>query len=254
MAPTPDPDPAAGRRWLARAASRLLRLALGLELRTIILMALIGLGLYSFLEIADEIVEGDSHEIDRRILLAMRAADDPTQLRGPSWLEHAAIDLTALGGVTVLALLTTAVASGLLLQRRRRETLLVLAAVLGGLTLSHSLKMGFNRPRPDVVPHLVPVSSASFPSGHSTMSAATFLTLGALLARLDSRKRFKAFALGWALALTLLVGLSRVYLGVHWPTDVAGGWAAGATWAMICWLATRALQRRGEIANAADLP
>src|SRR5690606_26095037 len=89
--------------------------------------------------------------------------------------------------------------------------------------------------------------TASFPSGHAMMSAVTYLTLGALLARLHRPPALKAFFLGVAMGLTLLVGVSRVYLGVHWPTDVLAGWAAGSVWASACWLAARFFQRRGSV-------
>jgi undecaprenyl-diphosphatase len=109
------------------------------------------------------------------------------------------------------------------------------------------------RPRPDIVPHIVYASSTSFPSGHSMMSAVTYLTLGALLARSQARKRLKAYFLLLAAFLSLIVGVSRVYLGVHWPTDVLAGWTAGTVWAMLCWVATRWLQRRHTLEPDAPL-
>ena len=99
----------------------------------------------------------------------------------------------------------------------------------------------FDRTRPDVVPHLVEVSSASFPSGHSMLSMTTYLTLGALLAEVQTERRFRIYVLAWAVALALLVGWSRVFLGVHWPTDVLAGWTAGAAWALLCWAVAQAL-------------
>ena len=114
-------------------------------------------------------------------------------------------------------------------------------------TCSTLLKMGFDRARPDLVPHGSFVSTASFPSGHAMMSAVTYLTLGALLASVHSPTRVKAYLLALALVLTLLVGLSRIYLGVHWPTDVAAGWAVGAAWALLSSLAMRWLQKRGDV-------
>ncbi len=109
------------------------------------------------------------------------------------------------------------------------------------------LKQLFERPRPVLVPRLSYVMTSSFPSGHSMLSAAVYLTLGALLARFESNLLLKAHVLGWALLFTVLVGVSRVYMGVHWPTDVLAGWATGAAWASLCWLVARALQRRGSV-------
>jgi len=133
------------------------------------------------------------------------------------------------------------------LSRRRAAALLVLVAVAGGMLLSTLLKLGFERPRPDLVPHAVEVYTASFPSGHAMLSAVTWLTLGALLMRVEPRRRVKAFVLAMAVLTTLLVGASRIYLGVHWPTDVLAGWCIGAAWALICWLAALWLQRRGRV-------
>jgi undecaprenyl-diphosphatase len=125
--------------------------------------------------------------------------------------------------------------------------LFVLVAIAGGVILSEGLKHLFARPRPELVAHMVEVQTASFPSGHAMLSAVTLLTLGALLARIQSRKRLKAYVIAIAILLTLLIGASRVYLGVHWPTDVLAGWCAGAAWAMACWLLALWLQNRGRI-------
>jgi undecaprenyl-diphosphatase len=118
--------------------------------------------------------------------------------------------------------------------------------------LSSILKLGTDRPRPDLVAHLVEVHTASFPSGHAMLSAVVYLTLGGLLSRVERPWRIKIHLLSVAVILTLLIGVSRVYLGVHWPTDVLAGWCAGATWAMLCWRVALALQRRGEIEGNTD--
>jgi undecaprenyl-diphosphatase len=161
-------------------------------------------------------------------------------------------DLTALGSFGVLALLTAAAVGYLVLAAKRHAAIAVLAAVAGGVVLSTALKLGFDRPRPDLVPHAVEVYTASFPSGHSMMAAVTYLTLGALLARVEGDWRLKLYWVGIALLLTLLVGFSRVYLGVHWPSDVLGGWALGATWALACWIVMQWLQRRGTVEPSED--
>ena len=125
-------------------------------------------------------------------------------------------------------------------------------SVAGGMVVSGLLKDVFQRPRPEIVPHVAYAANASFPSGHSMMSALTYLTLAALLARSQERKRLKAYFLLLAALLTFMVGISRVYLGVHWPTDVLAGWMAGAVWAMLCWLAARWLQSRKTLESEAE--
>jgi undecaprenyl-diphosphatase len=205
-----------------------------------VLLSFLGIaaGVWLFSFIASEVMGGDTMSFDRSLLLAMRHPGDLSPL-GPPALQESARDITALGGATTLALLTFLTAVFLLLDGKRRMALFVCASVLGGLLLSTLLKKEFNRPRPDLVPHGSYVSTTSFPSGHSMLSAVTYLSLGALLARSYQRKRFKVFFLMAAGLLSFLVGLSRVYLGVHWPTDVLAGWTAGASWAILCWLAAR---------------
>jgi undecaprenyl-diphosphatase len=159
-------------------------------------------------------------------------------------------DLTSIGGVSVLTLFTAIVIGYLLIGGKRAAALAVLVAIGGGALLDSALKLGFERPRPDLVAHLVEVRTYSFPSGHAMLSAVTFLTLGALLAAVESGRRLRAYILSVAVLLTLLIGLTRIYLGVHWPTDVIAGWCAGAGWALLCWAVATWLQRRGEIERA----
>jgi undecaprenyl-diphosphatase len=147
----------------------------------------------------------------------------------------------------VLLLVTVATIAFLTLARDRHAALLVAIAVFGGTLLSTLLKAGFDRPRPDIALHTTTVYTASFPSGHAMMSAIVYLTLGALLAATQQDNRLKIYILGLSAALTLMVGVSRVYLGVHWPTDVLAGWALGASWAMACWSVMIWLQQRGAV-------
>ena len=166
---------------------------------------------------------------------------------GPGWLVDAAHDVSALGGPAVLTLAVLAVTGYLALLRQWRTVVLLVVAALGGLALSTLLKHLYARPRPAVVPYLAPVVTASFPSGHSMLAAVVYLTLGALLAAVVRQRRARAYVLTVALGLTFLVGVSRVYLGVHYPTDVLAGWSAGLAWAFSCWLVARWLQRRNRI-------
>lgn len=204
-------------------------------------------GIWCFVELAEEMIEGDTTAFDRKMIVAMRNPQDLSDPLGPKWLEELGRDFTALGGVGVLSLLSLASAGFLVLDDKRRSAVFLLAAVAGGLVLSFGLKSGFDRPRPDLVPHGSYVYTTSFPSGHAMMSAVTFLTLGTVLAQSQRRRRLKVYLIVLALMITLAVGFSRVYLGVHWPTDVLAGWAVGASWALLCWLAARWLQKRGAV-------
>lgn len=218
-----------------------------MELGLAALLALAAAGVWVFALIADEVAEGETHAFDEAVLLALRAPGSPADPLGPPWVEELARDMTALGGTAVLAFLTVAVFGLLWLQRRRLTALFLVAAVGGGLTLSSAAKALFDRPRPDLVPHGSHVYTASFPSGHSMMSAIVYLTLALLVARTLPDRRLKIYVVTLAAVVTLSVGISRVYLGVHWPTDVLAGWAAGGGWALGCAALARYLSHRGAI-------
>jgi undecaprenyl-diphosphatase len=210
------------------------------------------LGIWGFAKLASEVLEGDTQAFDDWAIKALRRPDGtPT---GPTWLQEVARDITALGGVFVLSLVTFAVAGYLAIVRKHHAMWLVLLATGGGLVISTVLKNLFNRDRPQLVPHLSIVHTSSFPSGHSMLSAVVYLTLGAMLARLVPNRAAKIYFIVLAMALSLLVGISRVYLGVHYPTDVLAGWTAGCVWATVCYLAARQLQRRGAVERDVDEP
>ncbi len=194
---------------------------------------------WGFIELADEVIEGDTRAIDQAIILGFRVPGDPADPIGPPWAEEAMRDITALGSAPTLVIAVLAVVGFLALARAWRLALFTLTAGAGGLIVSSLLKYTIDRPRPDLVPHGTQIYTSSFPSGHSMMSAVVYLTLAALVVRLMQKRRLKGYALGIALILTLLVGVSRIYLGVHWPSDVLAGWAAGAAWALGCWLIAR---------------
>ena len=224
------------------------------DLRLLLALVLLLAGLWAFAEIADEVMEGDSMAVDARVLYAFR---DPTRggaPRGPEWLSEAMRDVTALGGHAVLSMVIAAVTGFLLLQRKPHLAAVVVAAGVGGMAVNHLLKELFQRSRPDLVPHGVEVSSMSFPSGHAMVSAAVYLSLAAVVARLLPRRAAKAYVLVTACGLTGLVGITRVYFGVHYPTDVLAGWLAGALWALICGATARALQRRGAVEQPGHEP
>ncbi len=205
-----------------------------------------------FATLANEVGEGETRAFDERILLALRTPGNLADPIGPKWLEEMVRDFTALGSTGVLALMVAAVTGFLAITRKGHAALAVLVAVVSGVALGQTVKWAYARPRPELVPHGTEVFTASFPSGHAMMSALVYLTLGALLARTQSGQGVKAYILGVAVVLTVLVGASRVYLGVHWPTDVLAGWALGGVWALICWLVMLWLQARGQVEEATE--
>lgn len=192
-------------------------------------------------------MEGDTRQFDEWVLSALRQEADPGRLKGPWWLQAGAEDLTALGSPTVLGLTVLAVTGYLLLHGLYRNGLFIFMASAGGWVLNWLLKAAFERTRPDIVPHLREVMSSSFPSGHALTSAAVYLTLGALLMRIAEGRLAKYYCIAIAMFLTFLVGSSRVFLGVHYPTDVVAGWLIGMTWALLCWVVERTLERRAGL-------
>jgi undecaprenyl-diphosphatase len=210
------------------------RRLVSIERALLITLLLIGAALFAFFRLASEVAEGDTMALDRAILLGLRDPGDPATPIGPNWLPEAMTNLTAFGSVTVLLLVCAASIVYLLIGRRPRTALFVFAATAGGMALAGLLKLVYARPRPILVPHLVDVTSSSFPSGHATDSAIVYLTLAALLARTVPQPALRTTIIGAAILLTLLIGASRVYLGVHWPSDVVAGWTLGAAWAIAC--------------------
>jgi undecaprenyl-diphosphatase len=205
---------------------------------------------WGFFAIADAVRDGDTVRLDERLLRALHRADDPSRPVGHPMVEEVARDLTALGSTVVLALLTFSVAGWLALSGSPRAAAFVVVAVVGGATLSALLKLGFDRPRPDVVPHLQYVPTSSFPSGHTMVSSVVYFTLGALVAQFAKVRRLKVFPIVIAAVVAFSVGASRVFLGVHYPTDVLAGWAAGIAWSVVAWLVLRRLLRTPYLEGA----
>ncbi len=209
--------------------------------------------LWGFEELAEVARDSAPRSLDTSILMAFREAGRPDDPIGPLWLEGAVRDVTALGSTIVLVMIVSAATIYLLLIRKWREALFVLIAVGGGQVLSSVLKLGIDRPRPDLVPHLADVHTRSFPSGHAMLSAVTYLTLGSMLMRILPGAVTRLYVFGVAVLVTLMVGASRVYLGVHWPSDVLAGWCAGFAWALLCWLVARAVLPRSSTAEPRNL-
>ena len=214
-------------------------------------VAAIGLAV-TFGALAGEMLEGDFGAFDRNFLLALRNPDDLATPIGPHFIQTAMLDITALGSETILTLVTIMALGFLVLRKRYRQSLLVAAAVGGGAILSGILKSLFSRARPDVVPRLAEVSSGSFPSGHAMNSAIIYLTLAVLIARSYEDARTRSFIVGLATLATLTIGFSRLYLGVHWPTDVAAGWLVGLAWALMMGMIAITLQKRRKIEQPVD--
>lgn len=218
-------------------ARPLLRISLGATL------------LAAFGVVVAAVLGGGTAAFDRAVLLLLRADGNAADPIGPAWLEEVGRDVTALGSFVFLGFLLFAVVGYLTLVRKRGAAVLLLVSVLGGTLMSTLLKMAFERPRPDL-PHAARVFTASFPSGHATLSAVTFLTMGALLMRVTDDRRVKTYFMAIAVFLTVVVGLSRLYLGVHYPSDVLAGWCVGSAWAVLCWAGALWLQRRGSLETA----
>jgi undecaprenyl-diphosphatase len=209
--------------------------------------------LFIFGFIAQEVVKGKTLAFDREVMLALRSSTDPRVPIGPTWLPEAVRDVTSLGSIIVLVIITLAVVGYLFLAGRSAVAWLTLITVFGGIALSDLLKFAFGRVRPDVVTPLARVFTTSFPSGHATLSAITYLTIGAILARSQPSSTISVYFLSLGAFLTVLVGVSRVYLGVHYPTDVLAGWCIGAAWAMGCWAIMAYLQSVGRVESLGPL-
>jgi len=217
------------------------------EKMTLFSLCLSAIALFAFIEIAEDVVEGDTGSFDAAILLAFHGGNAQLNPIGPPWLEETMRDLTALGSSSILLIIIATTIGFLALTRKWHAAWMVLWSIVSGIVLSLLMKLGFDRPRPDLVPHATAVYTQSFPSGHAMLSAIVYLTLGALLARTQAEVRVKIYLLCVAMLLTVTVGISRVYLGVHWPSDVLAGWAGGAGWALLCWVVMIWLQSKGRI-------
>ena len=224
-------------------AGKVWNLLRGIELKVLVAVIVLLGCLWVLAEVSDEVLEGEAQPVDERVLLALREEGDLSQPRGPEWLNEVARDVTSLGGYAILIWTVTTVCGFLFISGRLRHALLLLAASLGALVLNMTLKSIFDRPRPTIVPALIEVGQASYPSGHAMASTAVYVTIAAVIASQSRRLREKLYLLGAGILLSMAIGLTRVYLGVHYPTDVLGGWAAGMAWATVCWIAARWLAR-----------
>lgn len=204
-----------------------------------------GFLLLIFACLAGAVVAGVTTSFDEAVLRALRTQGDPTNPIGPPWLEEMGRDVTAMGSLSILFFLSLAFAGYWLLTSQRGFALRIIVALAGAELLSTSLKSLFDRPRPEVS-QLVRVFTAGFPSGHALLSSAVFLTLGAILAQSALEPHVKRYVLAIAVFMTFIVGLSRLYLGVHYPSDVLAGWCLGTAWALLCGAGSEWLERRSS--------
>lgn len=218
---------------------RFLRTLARPESRTLVLIVASFSLLLIFVFLTERVLGGSTASVDEALMLFMREPNDIHNPWGPGWFEEMARDYTALGGIPILMALSFVVACYLAMERNYRATLFIVGTALGGLVVSTLLKEVFDRPRPDLVEQATRVYTSSFPSAHAMMSASMYLAFGSLIARYEARRRRKVAVLIFAATAIVLVGLSRVYLGVHWPTDVLAGWTAGTIWTLGCWLVYR---------------
>ncbi|MBP1647042.1 MAG: superfamily [Bacteroidetes bacterium] len=214
------------------------------EFKLLVTILVIVASLWTFLVLANAVDGGAIQEFDDAVLVSLRQAGNQEVPRGPAWLSEVMRDVTSLGGGPVIFLVTLTVAIYVGLHRKYQALVLLLVTAVGGLLLELGLKEFFGRGRPSIVPHLMTVNSLSFPSGHSMMATVVYLVLAALLAPQVPDRRSRIFVIAVALLLTFVIGVSRVYLGVHYPSDVLGGWSVGLAWATLCWLASWYIERR----------
>lgn len=233
-----DDRPTRGRPGVSSAARRF-------ELKPLAAAAGLAVAVFAFAALAAAVMGGETRAFDAWILTALREPGDLADPIGPLWFEEVVRDVTALGSTVVLTLAVTIVALYLWIRDKPQKAAFLVAAVSLGALLNRALKLGFARPRPDIVAHGAHVTTESFPSGHSANSAIVYLMLGMMLARVEASYAAKVLIFAVCMTLTLMVGLSRLYLGVHWPTDVLAGWAVGATWVLICWYVLLRLQPSG---------
>ena len=210
-------------------------------------------GLAVFVALAAQLGTPSVQRFDESVVRSLRNVKDLAQPSGPSWFKELTRDFTALGGYGILSTITILVTTFLHLERRPARAHFVVVTIVAGYSLSMTLKALIARPRPDIVPWLSHVHSSSFPSGHSMMSAVVYLSLGLMLSDLTSRRLVKTFVIAAPLTISSLVGLSRVYMGVHYPTDVVAGWWLGISWSLACWLAIRRWRAFRDVRKALSI-
>ncbi|TWU51279.1 phosphatase PAP2 family protein [Rubripirellula reticaptiva] len=236
----------ASKRFFQQRYLQLVRFLRGREPTVLLGLLVVVLVAWGFIELTDEVIEGSTDSFDRWAVRSLRDANDLANPIGPTWLEEAGRDLTALGGIAVMLIAIASTAGFLAINRAYRTMAVLLVSTLSGIGASLLMKSLFARPRPDFVPHLSHVYTSSFPSGHSMMAAVVYLTLAVLISPILRHFWLRFYVIAVAVGLTVLVGISRVYMGVHYPTDVLAGWSAGLVWAITCWLIAKGVNPKRE--------
>ena len=220
-----------------RHASRLVggvRKTLGLVLLTGAVLAVSGV--WAFTRVAENVREGATSAVDEAALRWVGAH----RITVP-WMEHAMVEITALGTAVVVLAVVGISALFLFLTHHRYSAGLLLVSTGGGIVLNSLLKLGFQRPRPDVIEWGTHAMSSSFPSGHAMSAAIAYGTVGWLAARLAPGRRSRLAILLVAALLVVLISLSRIWLGVHYPSDVLAGFLVGIAWAGFCMVCLEAM-------------
>lgn len=228
-------------------ASRTSAAARGPAPAPVLLYAAAAGGVLAFAAIAAAMRKPGTHAVDQRILLATRSPEDMSDPIGPAIVDEGVRDLTALGSAVVITTVTAVSSLYFLFRGNRRAAATMFVTVAGGAAVVGAVKLAFRRPEPGLVPNALLVDSTSFPSGHTMISVVTYFTLAGLLAQNRPELSTKLLLVGSAGVVSLLVGLSRIYLGVHWPTDVLGGWALGGSWTAASWAVATGLARQGGL-------
>lgn len=179
--------------------------------------------------------------MDVALLRALRQGPEMEHVIGPGAVEHAVLQLTSMGGSSVVIVWVALLMGFFVLTQRARYAVLLGFATAGGAALGYTAKYLVQRARPQVVPHLMAETSWSFPSGHATITMVVFMTLAMLLANYCQGRWAKLYVMAAALGLVVLVGATRLAMGVHYPTDVLGGWTLGLSWALVVWMVGYAL-------------
>jgi len=203
--------------------------------------------LWIFVTVTDEVIESEHRAIDKRVMLAFRTPGDLARPIGPEWVKRVSLEISAMGSAPVLTIIVLLICGYLFLEKNPAAAWTILFASVSGTILNQILKNLIGRERPQIVPHLSEISNSSFPSGHSMLSAIIYLTVATLLTKTVHTRAAKIYLIGSAFVLAFLVGLTRVIIGVHYPTDVVAGWMAGTAWAIICWFLAGWFSRRGQL-------
>lgn len=196
------------------------------------------LGVVAFLTLASHVKSGTTQSFDDAVIRWMGAHHTHS-------LDAVMLEVTALGTGTVVLMIVAVAALFLVLTSHKYSAALLLASTAGGIVLNGLLKIGFDRPRPAIFLPQVQTVSSSFPSGHAMSAAIVYTTVAYLAARLHKRRWARWLVMSAAFVVIAMISISRLYLGVHYPSDVVAGLAIGLAWAGFCMATLEAIQKFG---------